>query len=109
MSTKTKATPATKETKTVTAEIVTAVITEKAAGKRGRPILGTSARQAKLAARDARVAAGGSVERGRPANPESKRQARLSAQVARAAAGIVIKAGRPKSVAKAAETEAVAA
>lgn len=109
MSTKTKAAPAKKEIKTVTVETVTAVITEKAAGKRGRPVLETSARQAKLAARAARIAAGGSAERGRPANPESKRQARLAAQVARAAAGIVIKAGRPKSVAKTAETEAVVA
>ena len=110
MSTKTKAkaTPATKEKKTVTAEIVTAVITEKATAKRGRPVVGTSVRQAKIAARDARIAAGGSVERGRPANPDSKRQARLAAQVARAAAGIAIKVGRPKSAVKA-EAAAVAA
>jgi len=104
MSTKTKATPATKEKKTVTAEIVTAVITEKAAGKRGRPVVETSARQAKLAAREARIAAGGSVERGRPANPESKRQARLTAQAARAAAGVVIKPGRPKGTGTKPET-----
>lgn len=71
-----------------------------ATAKRGRPVVSNSARQAKLAARDARVAAGGSVERGRPANPESKRQARLAAQVARAAAGIAIKVGRPKSTVK---------
>ena len=90
MSTKTKATPATKEPKVKT------VVTEKAAGKRGRPVVETSARQAKLAAREARIAAGGSVERGRPANPDSKRQARLAAQAARAAAGVVIKVGRPK-------------
>lgn len=101
MSTKTKAIPAKKETKTVTVETVATVEISKPAGKRGRPILGTSARQAKLAARDARVAAGGSVERGRPANPDSKRQARLVAQVARAAAGIAIKVGRPKSAVKA--------
>lgn len=109
MSTKIKVAPAKKEIKTVTVETVTAVITEKTAGKRGRPVLETSARQAKLATRAARIAAGGSAERGRPANPDSKRQARLSAQVARAAAGIVIKAGRPKSVVKTAETEAVVA
>ena len=109
MSTKTKATPATKEKKIVTAEIVTAVITEKAAAKRGRPVVGTSARQAKIAAREARIAAGGSVERGRPANPESKRQARLTAQAARAAAGAVIKPGRPKGTGTKTETAAVAA
>ena len=103
MSTKTKATPATKEPK------VTTVVTEKAAGKRGRPVVGTSARQAKLAAREARIAAGGSVERGRPANPDSKRQARLAAQVARAAAGIAIKVGRPKGTSTKTETTAVAA
>jgi hypothetical protein len=107
MSTKTKATPATKEKKTVTAEIVTAVITEKTTGKRGRPVVGTSVRQAKIAARDARIAAGSSVERGRPANPESKRQARLTAQAARAAAGVVIKPGRPKGTST--KTEAAVA
>ena len=81
----------------------------KTAGKRGRPVVGTSARQAKLAARDARIAAGGSIERGRPANPDSKRQARLSAQAARAAAGVAIKVGRPKGTGAKSETAAVAA
>jgi hypothetical protein len=74
--------------------------------KRGRPVVGNSARQAKLAAREARIAAGGSVERGRPANPTSKRQARLAAQAARAASGVEIKVGRPKGTGK---KEAVAA
>ncbi len=70
--------------------------TSEKSGKRGRPVVSTSARQAKLAARAARVAAGGKIERGRPANPESKRQARLQAQADRAAAGIAVKVGRPK-------------
>ena len=83
--------------------------TEVKTAKRGRPVVGTSARQAKLAARDARIAAGGSVERGRPANPDSKRQARLSAQAARAAAGVAIKVGRPKGTGAKSETAAVAA
>ena len=74
--------------------------------KRGRPVVGTSARQAKLAARAARIAAGGTVERGRPSNPESKRQARIAAQEARKAAGVEIKVGRPKGAGK---KEAVAA
>ena len=69
-------------------------------GKRGRPVINNSARQAKLAARAARVAAGGSVERGRPANPNSKRQARLAAQEARKAAGMEITVGRPKGAVK---------
>ena len=73
--------------------------------KRGRPVVTTSARQAKLAARAQRVANGGSVERGRPANPNSKRQARLAAQAARKASGIEVKVGRPKTV----KTDAVAA
>jgi hypothetical protein len=68
--------------------------------KRGRPVVNNSARQAKLAAREARVAAGGSIERGRPSNPTSKRQARLAAQAARVAAGIDIKVGRPKGATK---------
>jgi hypothetical protein len=76
-----------------------------ATAKRGRPVINNSARQAKLAAREARIALGGSVERGRPSNPESKRQARLAAQAARAAAGVAIKVGRPKAV----KAEAVAA
>jgi hypothetical protein len=87
----------------------TAPETKTSTAKRGRPVVGTSARQAKLAARDARIAAGGSVERGRPANPESKRQARLAAQAARAAAGVAIKVGRPKGTSTKSETAAVAA
>lgn len=74
--------------------------------QRGRPVVNNSARQAKLAAREARVAAGGSIERGRPSNPTSKRQARLAAQAARAASGVEIKVGRPKGTGK---KEAVAA
>ena len=74
--------------------------------KRGRPVLETSARQAKLAARAARIAAGGTVERGRPSNPESKRQARIAAPEARKASGVEIKVGRPKGAGK---KEAVAA
>ena len=77
-------------------ETVTIETTE--SKRRGRPVVENSTRQAKLAARIARVAAGGSISKGRPANPDSKRQARLQAQTARAAAGIVIKPGRPKTV-----------
>jgi hypothetical protein len=82
------------------------VKTETSSARRGRPVVNNSARQAKLAAREARVAAGGTIERGRPANPTSKRQARLAAQVARAASGVEIKVGRPKGTGK---KEAVAA
>ena len=64
--------------------------------KRGRPTVEGSARQARLSARAARVAAGGEVKRGRPANQSSARQARLAAQAAKLAAGEVIKRGRPK-------------
>jgi hypothetical protein len=80
--------------------------TEVKTAKRGRPVLETSARQAKLTARAERVAAGGSIERGRPANPTSKRQARIAAQEARKASGVEIKVGRPKGAGK---KEAVAA
>jgi hypothetical protein len=72
--------------------------TATATAKRGRPTVSNSARQAKLAAQAAKVAAGGSIERGRPANPESKRQARLNAQAARKAAGVEVKVGRPKAI-----------
>jgi len=90
----------TKTTKTTAPE------TKTSTAKRGRPVVGTSARQAKLTARAERVAAGGSIERGRPANPTSKRQARIAAQEARKAAGVEIKVGRPKGASK---KEAVAA
>ena len=64
-------------------------------GSKGRPTVEGSARQARLAARAARVAAGGTVQRGRPAVEGSARQAKLAAQVARVAAGGEIKRGRP--------------
>ncbi len=64
-------------------------------GKRGRPTVEGSARQARLAARAARVAAGGEVKRGRPANGNSARQAKLAAKAAKLAAGESIKRGRP--------------
>ena len=64
-------------------------------GSKGRPTVEGSARQARLAARAARVAAGGTVQRGRPAVEGSARQAKLAAQAARVAAGGEIKRGRP--------------
>ncbi len=63
---------------------------------KGRPVVENSARQMRLAARAARVAAGGEVKRGRPAVQTSARQAKLAAQAARIAAGEVIRRGRPK-------------
>ena len=71
---------------------------ENKSGKRGRPTVEGSARQARLAARAARVAAGGEVKRGRPANQSSARQAKLAAKVAKLAAGESIKRGRPAKV-----------
>ena len=64
-------------------------------GSKGRPTVEGSARQARLAARAARIAAGGTVQRGRPAVEGSARQAKLAAQAARVAAGGEIKRGRP--------------
>jgi hypothetical protein len=63
--------------------------------KRGRPTVEGSARQARLAARAARVAAGGEVKRGRPASANSARQAKLAAKAAKLANGEAIKRGRP--------------
>jgi hypothetical protein len=74
-------------------------------GSKGRPTVEGSARQARLAARAARVAAGGTVQRGRPAVEGSARQAKLAAQAARIAAGGEIKRGRP-AVKKVAEVAA---
>jgi hypothetical protein len=75
----------------------TSVGKEAGKGSKGRPTVAGSARQARLAAREARVAAGGEVKRGRPAVQTSARQAKLAAQAARVAAGGVIKRGRPAS------------
>jgi hypothetical protein len=74
-------------------------------GSKGRPTVEGSARQSRLAARAARVAAGGEVKRGRPAVAGSARQAKLAAQAARIAAGGEIKRGRP-AVKKEAEVAA---
>jgi len=71
---------------------------ENKSGKRDRPTVEGSARQARLAARAARVAAGGEVKRGRPANQSSARQAKLAAKAAKLAAGESIKRGRPAKV-----------
>jgi len=73
----------------------TSVGKEAGKGSKGRPTVAGSARQARLAAREARVAAGGTVQRGRPAVANSARQAKLAAQAARVAAGGTIKRGRP--------------
>ena len=59
--------------------------TENKSSKRGRPTVETSARQARLAARAARVAAGGEVKRGRPASQGSARQAKLAIKAAKLA------------------------
>ncbi len=74
-------------------------------GKRGRPVVAGSARQARLDARAQRAAAGLSIGRGRPANQNSARQAKLAAKQAKIAAGIEIKRGAPKKI----KTEAVTA
>ena len=79
--------------------------TEKSA-KRGRPVIEGSARQAKLATRQTKLANGETISRGRRSNPQSKRQARLAAQAARAASGLEIKVGRPKGSKKTAEVAA---
>ena len=63
--------------------------------KRGRPTVSTSARQARLEARAARVASGGSIGRGRPASEGSARQAKLAIRATKIASGGTIKRGRP--------------
>ena len=64
-------------------------------GSKGRPTVAGSARQARLAARATRVAAGGTVQRGRPAVEGSVRQAKLAARAIRVAAGGAVRRGRP--------------
>lgn len=81
--------------------IAEAVVTK----RRGRPVVENSTRQVRLAARAARVAAGGEVKRGRPANQTSVRQQKLAERAAKLAQGIVVKRGRPAQP----KAEAVAA
>lgn len=59
---------------------------KRAAGelKRGRKVVEGSKRQAVLAARAAKVAAGVALSKGRPVNPDSKRQQMLAAKTATA-------------------------
>ena len=64
---------------------------------KGRPVVTTSARQARLKAREARIAAGGEVKRGRPTVSTSARQAKLAERAARIAAGGSVKRGRPST------------
>lgn len=66
--------------------------------KLGRPVVTNSARQQKLAKREAAIAENGGVKRGRPASANSKRAAQLAERQAKIEAGIVIKPGRPKMV-----------
>lgn len=66
------------------------------AKKSGRPVVAGSKRQAKLAAKAEKEAAGESVKRGRPTVAGSKRQERLAKQAERKASGVEIKPGRPK-------------
>ena len=73
----------------------------KETGKRGRPVVAGSARQARLDARAQRAAQGLSTGRGRPASQTSARQAKLAEKAAKIAAGIEIKRGAPKKVATA--------
>lgn len=79
---------------------VETITTEVTNVKRGRPVLEGSARQAKLAARAAKMANGETISRGRPVNPNSPRQLRLAARAARAENGIEVKVGRPKGTGK---------
>lgn len=84
----------------------TATVETTESSKRGRPVVGTSARQARLAAREARKAAGQSVGRGRPVSGESARQKKLAEKAAKLAAGEPVKRGAPKKVKPVDETPA---
>jgi len=71
-------------------------VQETQTAKRGRPVVGTSARQARLQKRAERLANGGELKKGRPSNPNSARQAKLAAKASMLASGMIIKKGRPK-------------
>lgn len=87
---------------------VQSVETVEVVKSKGRPVVENSARQMRLAARAARVAAGGEVKRGRPAVATSARQAKLQAKAAKIEAGMTIKRGRPKTEKAEAATEVAA-
>lgn len=87
-----------KKEKKVVAE-ATETVTIKA---KGRPSNPESARQKKIADRNAKREAG-LLKRGRPSVAGSKRQETIAKREAKKAAGIEIKKGRPKAVAVEAE------
>ena len=64
--------------------------------QRGRKVNPNSARQQKIAMKQALVEQGLTVQRGRKPNESSARQQRLAAFAARIANGEVVKRGRPK-------------
>lgn len=63
---------------------------------KGRKTNPNSARQIKLAARAAAIAAGQTIKRGKEADPNSARQLKLAARAAALASGQPITKGRPK-------------
>jgi hypothetical protein len=92
--------------KTVSVETTeVAVAQETKVARRGRPAVEGSARQARMAARAARLAAGGELKRGRPSNPNSARQMKIAKRQEILENGGELKRGR-KATPKA---EAVAA
>lgn len=78
----------------------TTTVTTTTVKVKGRPSNPESARQKKIAERNAKRAAG-ELKRGRPSVSGSKRQATLAAREAKKAAGIEIKRGRPKKTTEA--------
>lgn len=64
--------------------------------QRGRKVNPNSARQLKIAAREALAEQGLTIQRGRKPNESSARQQRLAMFAARIANGEVVKRGRPK-------------
>ena len=81
-----------KKQKATTAEVVTVV--EQVTKQLGRPVNPNSARQQRIAEREAKRAAG-ELKRGRPTVAGSKRQEVLAARAAKVASGVELKRGRP--------------
>lgn len=86
-----------KAKKTTEKETPAKVVVETVVKAKGRPSNPESARQKRIAERNAKREAG-ILKRGRPTVEGSKRQIVMAAREAKKAAGIEIKRGRPKQV-----------
>jgi hypothetical protein len=80
---------------TKTEVLIDALCSVLVGNERGRPVDPSSARQLKIAAKEAAIANGEDVKRGRNIDPTSARQLKIKAQQEAIENGIEVKRGRP--------------